>query len=304
VPANDLSEVGGLDDKQSTVLSQKLGITSCYELIMADRQRIVDAFGRRIIRPTLDDVAVWQDEARRLYASSIDASVSSITSPGWEQTAAFVVAFEERRQGTATDRRMVAEQAEIEPEASSQQRSEWAGWECGDACRWMRERVGVSAALTAPDPAQLTSAGEDRTAGAPATGMRSKLVIERVNLAGSGSNIELIASSRPLPHNRLVWPEQVRLFVTLGGAPAGARTCVVLQLVQLGGRKQNIAGQLDDLGVSAEFELSGLASGEYEPTIVASAPDGSALPCVVKLPTVEVAGAAPASSKPAPSNPP
>ena len=300
MPVNDLSDVAGLDEKQRAVLSQKLDITICYELIMGDRQRIVDAFGRRTIRPTLEDVAVWQDEARRIYASSIDASVSTITSPGWEQAAAFVVAFEERRRGDATQRRIVAEQAEIEPEASSQQRSEWEGWECADACRWMRERVGGPALPSPPQLiAALPSAGEPRTAGTadkagpaspPATGTRSKLAIERVSLADSGDVIELIAGSRPLPQSRLVWTGQARLHVTLGGAPAGPRTSVVLQLVRLGGGKHNIAGRLDDLGRAAEFELSGLADGAYEPTFVASTPDGSALPCVVRLPAIEVAG--------------
>ena len=70
MPTDDLSGISGLDDRHRTVLDQKAGITSYYELIMADRQRIVDAFGRRAIRPTLDEVSAWQDEARRSRAAS------------------------------------------------------------------------------------------------------------------------------------------------------------------------------------------------------------------------------------------
>src|SRR5512135_3218060 len=108
MPISDLSGISGLDEKRRAVLAQKLEITNCYELIMADRQRIVDAFGRRSYRPTLEDVAVWQDEARRIHASSMDASVSAIASSGWEPAATFVVAFEERGRGDAMERRVVA----------------------------------------------------------------------------------------------------------------------------------------------------------------------------------------------------
>ena len=98
MPADDLSGISGLDDRHRAVLAQKLGITTYYELIMADRQRIADAFGRRAIRPALEDVSAWQDEARRLRAASIGASVSALAAPGWQSAATFVVAFEERGQ--------------------------------------------------------------------------------------------------------------------------------------------------------------------------------------------------------------
>jgi hypothetical protein len=81
MPTDDLSGISGLDDRQRAVLDQKAGITSFYELIMADRQRIIDTFGRRTYRPTLEQVAVWQDEARRLRASARDASLSAANPP-------------------------------------------------------------------------------------------------------------------------------------------------------------------------------------------------------------------------------
>jgi len=307
MPVNDLSGISGLDDRRRAVLAQKLEITNCYELIMADRQRIVDAFGRRTIRPTLEEVAVWQDEARRIQASSIDASVSAIAASGWEPAATFVVAFEERGRGDALERRVVAEQTEIEPEASPQQQSQWPGWTCDDACRWMLERVGVLAASAPPDPAQITSVAEAGAAEARAAGTRStvdaartrsKIDIERASLADSRGDIELVAGSRPLPQDRLDWAQPARLFVALGGAPTGPGTSVVLQLARAGGQKQSIAGHLDDVGRVAEIELSGLSDGEYKPAIVAWTRDGSSLPRVVKLPTVEVVGSATGPSTP------
>jgi hypothetical protein len=306
MPINDLSCISGLDDRRRAVLAQKLEITNCYELIMADRQRIADAFGRRTIRPTLEEVAVWQDEARRMHASSIDASVSAIAASGWEPAATFVVAFEERGQADAMERRVVAEQTEIEPEASPQQRSQWSGWTCDDACRWMLERVGVLAASAPPGPAQITSVAEAVAAEARAAGTRprvnaartrSKIDIERANLADSRGDVELVAGSRPLPQDRLVWTQPARLFVALGGAPTGPGTSVVLQLARAG-QKQSIAGHLDDVGRVAEIELSELSDGEYKPTIVAWTRDGSSLPRVVKLPIVEMAGSATGPSTP------
>lgn len=295
MPADDLSGISELDDRRRAVLAQGLGITSCYELILADRQRIADAFGRRAIRPTLEEVTVWQDEARRIRAASIDASVSAAAASGWQSAASFVVAFEERGRQDALERRIVAELAEIEPEASPQDRSEWPGWACADACHWMLGRVGAAAAPATP--AQTVPVAE---AGAPETGAmeartageRPKIDIERVRLADSSGGIELVADSRPVPQDRFVWAQPARLIVTLGSGTAGPRASVALQLVPADGRKRNIAGQLDDTGRVAKVELSGLAGGEYRPTIVAWTPDGSFLSRIVKLPAVEVVGLA------------
>jgi hypothetical protein len=328
MPADDLSGISGLDDRHRAVLAQKLGITTYYELIMADRQRIADAFGRRAIRPALEDVSAWQDEARRLRAASIGASVSALAAPGWQSAATFVVAFEERGQGAALERRIVAEQTEIEPEPSPQEQSQWAGWPCGDACRWMLERVGARAAPALPRPPRTApsaepgtaeadpgeaapeeprpaeastaeaSTAETRAAKTPAAGTPAALDIERADLADSRGSTELVAGSRPLPRDRLVWHQPAKLIVTLGSSPAGPRTSVVLQLAQPDGPKQNIAGHLDETGQKAEVELTGLAAGEYRPTIVASTRDGSFLPRVVKLSAVELAGPAPAPGGP------
>jgi len=318
MPADDLSGISGLDDRRRAVLADKLGITTRYELIMTDRPRIADAFGRRTIRPTLEDVAVWQDEARRMRAASIEAAVSDAAAAGWEPAATFVVAFEERRRGDALERRIVAEQNEVEPDASSQQRSEWPEWTCDDACRWMLESVAVPASADMPAPAQIafpaeasapetgaaetgaseTGASETGAAAAPAAGIRPKLDVERVDLADSSGGAELVTGSSPVPGARLVWTQPARLLVTLGGGQAGSGASVVLQLVQAGGQKQNIAGHLDETGRVAEVELSGLADGEYTPTIVARTPDASFLPRIVKLPAVDVVGSATGVSGP------
>lgn len=296
MPTDDLSGISGLDDRQRVVLDQKTGITSYYELIMADRRRIVDAFGRRAYRPTLEQVAEWQDEARRLRASAIDAPLSPTESPEWEPVAMFVVAFEERHQEEAAERRIVAEQTEIESGISPQPRSQWPGWTYDNACRWMLEHVEASAESTPPDHAQTTSV---TVVGASASaGSRSRIDIERASLADAIGDTELVEGSRPLPQDRLTWAQPARLFVTLGGTPSGSGTSVVLQLVRDSGRKVSIAGQFDEGGRVAEIALGGLPSGGYKPAVVAWTPDGSSLPCVVKLPAVNMV--APAASPGAP----
>jgi len=296
MPVDDLSSISGLDDRRRDVLA-KLEVSTYYELIMTDRQRIVDAFGRRVIRPTLEEVSAWQDEARRMRAASIDASVSATAPSGWQSAATFVVAFEERQQGEALDRRIVVEQTEVEPEASPQQRSQWPGWTCDVACRWMLERVGGPTSPDLPGPAQAAlptqappaqiDAGEVRAAGARAT-----IDIERANLIDSSGSSELVAASRPAHQDRLVWSQPAQLIVKLGPGQSGPRTSVVLQLAQVSGPKQHIACHFDETGQVAEVDLSGLTDGEYMPTIVASARDGSFLPRIVKLPAVEVVGSA------------
>src|SRR5262249_22658016 len=147
------------------------------------------------------------------------------------------------------------------------QQSQWSGWAYDDAGRWMLERVDVPAASTPPEPAQITSASEVGTARNRPAGTPSKFDIERASLTDSSGEIELVAGSRPVPQDRLVWAQPAHVLVTLGGAPAGPGTAVVLQLVQADGQKQNIVGHLDDMGHVAEIELSGLADGEYKPTV-------------------------------------
>ena len=197
--------------------------------------------------------------------------------------ATFVVAFEQRRKADTTERRISAEQTEVEPEAAPQQRSQWSEWACDDVCRWMVECIGEPA-TTRPAPAPIADATEPTATETGATGSPSRIDIERATLADAHGDAELVAGSRPVPEVIPFWVQPAQLVVTLGGAPTGPGTSVVLQLVQAGAPKRSIAGQLDAVGRVAKIKLSGLASGEYEPTIAAWAADGSALPRVVKLP--------------------
>ena len=50
------------------------------------------------------------------------------------------MAFKEHRQREELEGRIVAGQAEFEPEATPRRRSQWPGWTCDDACRWMLDK--------------------------------------------------------------------------------------------------------------------------------------------------------------------
>jgi hypothetical protein len=300
MPTNDLSGLSDLDDKCRAVLAEKLAVTSCYGLILTDRRRIVDAFGRRSNRPSLEEVAVWQDEARRLIGRSIDAPVSTIDASAWEPVALFVVAFEERHQGGVIERRILAEQTEVEPDAAPQQRAQWPDWSSGDTCRWMEDRARttvdpVRSATTAPmpaaDPIRLASpsgAAVETERMTPSI-ERTRLRIERATLRDAGGDVELVAVSRLLPAHRSVWIEPERLVVALEDGLTGPGTKVVLQVESAGTAVPPLDGHFDSDGRAAVIDLRGLPDGEYELSIVVWRPDGSNLARVVKFPAVVVA---------------
>jgi len=150
----------------------------------------------------------------------------------------------------------------------------------------MLEYVEASDKSTPPDDAQTTSVTE--AAASASAESRSKIDIERAILADAIGDTELVEGSRPLPQGRRTWTQPARLLVTLGVPPSGSGTSVVLQLVRNGGHKLSIAGQFDAAGRVAEIALGGLPTAEYKPAVVAWTPDGSSLPCVVKLPAVDV----------------
>jgi len=104
----DLSAVAELEARHLNVLHAKLGITTPEALMRADRRVVHASMSRVRPRPTLEDVSRWQDRARDLVPPG-----PTLTEPGWDQVAAFVVSYEE----SGSDRRVVVAQAEhVAPE--------------------------------------------------------------------------------------------------------------------------------------------------------------------------------------------
>ena len=85
---DELSRIPGLEQKHTRVLAE-LGVTSTESLAAADQRRIHGAMRRLRPRPTLDDIAAWQEHARRHGSAVVETE--------WERAATFVVSFEQRR---------------------------------------------------------------------------------------------------------------------------------------------------------------------------------------------------------------
>jgi len=124
-------------------------------------------------RPTLDQVSHWQGEARsRLGETGPDA-------PEWRTVASFVVVFSQRQVDGHRERRVEAEQTEVEPERDPQV---WFGWDCEPVCEWMRGQVSQV----------------DSTAGRPQLQIDSAAVIDAAGQAGCRS-IRVVIVRRAMP---------------------------------------------------------------------------------------------------------
>ena len=140
MPSNDLRSIPDLHDRQRRVLAGELKITTLHGLVHADRRDIHRAMRNLRPRPTLEQIARWQDHARsRLNEAATDRS-------DWRPAASFAVVFAQRRAGDGWERRIEVERTEVEPE---EERRIWPGWDCGGICGWMREQIPSAAG---PEP--------------------------------------------------------------------------------------------------------------------------------------------------------
>ena len=180
MPSDDLSSIPDLQDKHRRVLAGELKITTFRALAHADRREIQRAMRNLRPRPTLEQIAKWQDDARsRLNEATTDRS-------DWQPAASFAVVFAQRQVDDGWQHRIEVERTEVEPE---QERRIWPGWDCGGICGWMREQVpggagarggaraGARRAEEAARPAEPAAAPGGRGPRAP-----------RLRIAGSGSS--------------------------------------------------------------------------------------------------------------------
>ena len=275
MPIDDLSALAGVDERHRAVLGEKLGVMSCYELILADRQRIVEAFGRKSFKPTLEDVAAWQDEARRKRMAAAAAT-------DWEEVASFAVVFEQRPRGEGTEHRVLVEQTEVEPEASPQ---EWPSWDCGNICGWMLDRLGLPAA-SSPDAAHPAASGAVERVSTSTAPPRPSVSIKRATLSDASGEVELVADGSVCADLRPDWVPPGRLMVALVHPAQGAGVEVALQLGRADNAPVGASGHIEAGKRSTELDLSGLDEGAYRATLAAWTVDGSCRPAFLKLPTV------------------
>jgi hypothetical protein len=309
VSASDLSSIEGLEDKHLRVLARH-GVTDLRGLVQADREVIYRATANLRPRPPRDLIARWQDEARGLLAE--------ITPDDWQMVASFVVVFFQRRAGDAWERRVEAERTEVEPERNP---SVWAGWEAAPICEWMVGQLGQANAAEADgaepgggaadadaDVAGEAAAGGTGAAGAACaagaaggTGVdeRPALRIDSVVIIDAAGRADVVAGGAVTagaaaggaavggPPRELVAP--VRVAFTVSGARPKTRLWAVARILRSDGPGRNVRDPVavPDSG-NVEFDLSAAPGGEYDVRLIAWAPDATAKPASVRLPTITI----------------
>jgi hypothetical protein len=311
VSASDLSSIEGLEDKHLRVLARH-GVTDLRGLVQADREVIYRATANLRPRPPRDLIARWQDEARSLLAE--------ITPDDWQMVASFVVVFFQRRAGDAWERRVEAERTEVEPERNP---SVWAGWEAAPICEWMVGQLGQADGADADgaerggeaDGADADVAGEVAAGGTGAVGgtgaagaagvderpalrIDSVVIIDAVGradvVAGGAVTASAAAGSAAAdsaeaggPLRELVAP--VGVAFTVSGARPKTRLWAVARILRSDGPGRNVRDPVavPDSG-NVEFDLSAAPAGEYDVRLIAWAPDATAKPASVLLPTITI----------------
>ena len=196
--ADDLSSITGMEDKHRRALARRQ-ITTLRGLADADEDVIYRAMGSIKPRPSHNQIAQWQadarsklveerredaarsgdeaqreDEARGQPAGAQGQPAAAQGQPAgargrpgdgaadtteWQEVASFVVAFARRRVGETWERRIEAERTEVEP---APEREVWPGWECSSLCSWM---LGQTHGARPGEPEQ-DDGGEAQRAGA------------------------------------------------------------------------------------------------------------------------------------------
>ena len=285
---DELNSITGLEDKHRRALARRQ-ITALRSLADADQRVIYNAMGSIRPRPTLEQIAQWQGEARaKLGEPAADTA-------DWHTAASFAVVFARRRVGDTWERRLEVERTEVEPEREPEV---WAGWECDRICGWMRGQLdqangagpgqGDQAGESRAQPAGAQPAGgparpRARPAGRPRLHVGSAAIIDATGHAEVVTGDALVAD----PPTELVAP--VHVVITVGGARPGTKVHAVARLRGHGrpGRNAQDPVVVPPSG-RAELGLSGVTAGRVEMALLAWAPDASARPVSLRLPAVTI----------------
>jgi len=320
VAADDLSSIAGMEDKHRKALARRR-ITTLRGLAAADQDVIYRAMGSIRPRPTRDQIAQWQDEARSRPAgarggdqarsgasggpggarggddapggpgqAAADASEWQPDATEWQPVASFAVVFAQRRAGGGWERRIEAERTEVEPERGPEV---WPGWECNPICGWMLGQVGQADGAEPGGP-RADGGGQSPPAGEPAAaarprGVRPQLRIDRAAIIDGASRIGLVTDGALVADPPAGLAAPVRVVFTVSGARRGTEVQVVARLRGHGEPGRNVA---DPVAIPpsgrAEFDLSQVTAGQLEMDLLAWAPDATARPASVRLPTMRI----------------
>lgn len=212
----------------------------------------------------------------------------------WHPVASFAVVFAQRQVDDGWERRLEAERTEVEPE---QERKIWQGWDCGEICGWMHEQLGLAdsgqprsevgrvgdAAATSAQPAY----------GAEGAHERVQIRISSATVIGRTTRVDVLTAdtaAAALPTD-LTGPLQVE--ITVSGARRGQEISAVARILREGEPGWNLQDPVIIKGPGkASFDLSRLPAGRHQITLVAWAPDGTAIPAAVRLPKLTIRPAA------------
>jgi len=183
------------------VLVEQLHVTTWRDLVLTERSMIIDAIKTAKVarRPSLEQVAAWQDDARRHLGERPEQKARPEPDP-WDQKASFIVCFQERRRpDLGWERRVEVTQAEVEPEPSP---ASHLGWDCHWVCSWMRDVLALdqeesqtnetTSALAVAEPAVRRRTSRDASPRMQLTFGTSELVDRngRRNLVGDPKSAE------------------------------------------------------------------------------------------------------------------
>ena len=273
MPGDDLRSIPDLQASHVRALDDKLGITGLRALADADQRTIHAAL--RNVRPyaSLARIAAWQDDARsRLADAAIDTSV-------WHTAASFAVIFAQRQVNGTWERRLEAEQTEVEPAPEPQQ---WADWDCGQLCDWMLAKVGQP---EGPAASKANAVSGTRSA---ATGTRrAELRIDSASITDASHELGLITGGKLISKSPEELRPPVHLRLTVSGGRSGQQLRAAVWFRRRGhpGWSPQEPADLPPSG-QAEFDLSLVPSGGHNVRLLAWATDPGATMAAVTLPTL------------------
>jgi hypothetical protein len=290
---DDLSSIEGLADKHVRALARQ-HVTDLRGLVQADSEVIYRAMANLRPRPAREQIARWQDDARNKLATPAASE--------WQTAASFVVVYSQRKEGDTWERRVEAERTEVEPERTMQV---WSGWDAAPVCDWMRGQLdqaadaGAQPAEEPPteEPPTEESAAEEpaaepapaQAAPTPGPASRAQLRIDSAALIDAAGRTEVVTAGvlAANPRTELIAP--VRVVFAVGGAPPGTALQAVARIERPDGPGWNPQDPVVLSGPGqAEFDLTPVPAGDHLMALIAWAPDATAQPVSVTLPSVTI----------------
>jgi hypothetical protein len=283
VPDDDLRSVPGLQEIHRRALGGKLGITSLRALADADQRAVYTAMASIRPRPSLSRIAAWQGDARsKLRDVAVNGS-------DWHTAASFAVIFAQRQVAGNWERRVEAEQTEVEPASAPRQ---WPGWQIGSLSDWMLDQLGLSE--HGADSGDRTASHAAATAvvkvaarSAPALAERADLRFDNATVTDRNTETDLIRAGTlaAAPQEDLSPP--VRLRVDVRGGRSGQQLLAAVWF-----RRRAAPGWSPqepvavNLAGHAEFDLSSVPPGRHDVRLLAWAADAQATLAAVTLPNL------------------